>query len=222
MSATPHSRSPTPTPTRTSASTSTPPSTSTAAAPPSAPSPSTYFSYPVSHVVSSLYRRLTDSTLPISTSTSTPGIHPASNGLYTPPPPPPPHLRRTASPFQPPPLTPLSLKIKGINPRTSSTQILSRALAEEIRLLLPPRLQLAESWLLAYSLEEDGVSLGTLYQKCASSEFPPWSSFVLVVRDAAGGVRGLSSSTPPAPSTRCFLFLWSDRRKAKNPLLKLT
>lgn len=166
MSSTPHNHgSPTPT--------STPPLAQ--------PSSSSYLSYPVSHVVSSLYRRLTDSALP-----PNPRATPSTNnGLYTPP-------RRTASPFQPPPLTPLSLR--GFDSRTS-TPILSRTLAEEIRLLLPPRLQLVESWVLAYSLEQDGVSLGTLYHKCASPNLPLQSSFVLVVRDAAGGVR-ISLSSP--------------------------
>jgi hypothetical protein len=148
--------------------------------PPQAPPSTSYLSYPVSHVVSSLYRRLTDSTI------SSPPATSRADGVYTPP-------RRTASPFQPPPLTPLSLR--GLDPRTS-TQILSRTLAEEIRLLLPPRLQLADRWELAYSLEQDGVSLGTLYQKCASPNLPSGSSFVLVVRDAAGGVRLVFSSPP--------------------------
>lgn len=169
MSSTPHSHdSPTPS--------STPPLAQ--------PASSSYLSYPVSHVVSSLYRRLTDSALP-----PNPRASPTTNnGLYTPP-------RRTASPFQPPPLTPLSLR--GFDSRTS-TQILSRTLAEEIRLLLPPRLQLVDSWVLAYSLEQDGVSLGTLYHKCASPSLPLQSSFVLVVRDAAGGVRIFS----------CHPLLW--------------
>ncbi|TVY31582.1 Oxidation resistance protein, partial [Lachnellula subtilissima] len=79
-------------------------------------------------------------------------------GVYTPP-------YRTASPFQPPPLYPVSLK--GWHEGTaSSARLLSRGLAEEIRLLVPPRLQLCEEWNLVYSLEEDGVSLGTLYKKC--------------------------------------------------------
>lgn len=69
-----------------------------------------------------------------------------------------------------------------------SAQILSTALAEEIRLLVPPRLQLAETWQLVYSLEEDGVSLATLYNKCGAGSLPKRSSFVLAVRDAAGGV----------------------------------
>lgn len=152
-------------------------------------STSSYLSYPVSHVVSGLYRRLTDPSTSTSTTSRTsqppPSIN-TQNGVYTPP-------QRTASPFQPPPLTPLSLNgIPTSSPR--SAQILSRALAEEIRLLVPPRLQLAEIWSLVYSLENDGVSLATLYKKCSAPEVPKRSSFVLVIRDAAGGV-----SVPSSP-----------------------
>lgn len=168
------------TPTHTSTTTSTPPD-------PSSQPTSSYLSYPVSHVVSALYRRLTEpSPHPPpaqSTSRQQSSTPPRSmpNGLYTQP-------HRTASPFQPPPLSPLSLA--GFDPATSpSAQILSRALAEEIRLLVPPRLQLADTWSLVYSLEQDGVSLATLYNKCASADLPKSSSFVLVIRDAAGGVR---------------------------------
>ena len=150
-------------------------------------STSSYLSYPVSHVVSGLYRRLTEPTPPESssiTSSSRPPPLKMYNGVYTPP-------HRTASPFQPPPLTPLSLV--GIPSGTpESAQILSRALAEEIRLLVPPRLQLAETWQLVYNLEEDGVSLATLYNKCTSPSVPKRGSFVLVIRDAAGGVSSAS------------------------------
>jgi hypothetical protein len=96
--------------------------------------------------------------------------------VYTPP-------YRNASPYRPPPLYPVTLK--GYEP--TSTPLLSRALAEEIRLLVPPRLQLCEEWNLVYSLEQDGVSLGTLYKKCFD-----WrglrNGFVLVVKDGDGGV----------------------------------
>ncbi|KAL8811480.1 MAG: hypothetical protein Q9223_001660, partial [Gallowayella weberi] len=135
-----------------------------------------YFSYPVSHVVSGLYRRLTEPDRVPHTGVLPPPSLNTHNGIYTPP-------QRTASPFQPPPLTPLTLKPGGAS---SSSLILTRALAEEIRLLVPPRLQLAESWSLAYSLEEDGVSLTTLYSKCASTSIPKGSSFILVIKDAAG------------------------------------
>lgn len=148
------------------------------------PTSSNYLSYPVSHVVSGLYRRLTEPSPNRSTTiprlqthnTSEQDLaHDIPNGVYTPP-------HRTASPFQPPPLTPLTL-----SGATSST-ILSRTVAEEIRLLVPPRLQLAEQWSLAYSLEEDGVSLATLYNKCAAPGISRDASFVLVVQDGAGGV----------------------------------
>lgn len=144
--------------------------------------PTSYLSYPVSHVVSGLYRRLTEpspnrSAIPrLQTHTSDQDLaKDMPNGVYTPP-------HRTASPFQPPPLTPLTLC------GSTSSTILSRAVAEEIRLLIPPRLQLAEQWSLAYSLEEDGVSLGTLYNRCAAPNVPRDASFVLVVQDGAGGV----------------------------------
>ena len=160
--------------------------------PPSSKTPTSYLSYPVSHVVSGLYRRLTE---PSPNRSATPRLHSHTSdqdsandmheGVYTPP-------HRTASPFQPPPLTPLTL-----SGSTSSSTVLSKAVAEEIRLLLPPRLQLAEQWSLAYSLEQDGVSLGTLYNKCASPEIPRDASFVLVVQDGAGGVSALTF-----PSTR--------------------
>ncbi|KAI4127616.1 MAG: hypothetical protein LQ338_003111 [Usnochroma carphineum] len=159
-----------------------------------------YLSYPVSHVVSGLYRRLTE---PPQSKPSPPPSLDLYNGVYTPP-------RRTASPFQPPPLTPLTL-----NPAkaSSSSLILTRALAEEIRLLVPPRLQLSETWSLVYSLEEDGVSLTTLYNKCAAPSVPQSSSFVLVVKDAAGGIFGAYLTDPPRPSSSSFYgtgecFLW--------------
>ena len=166
-------------------STSNPASTTGSSSRSPSQTPTSYLSYPVSHVVSGLYRRLTEPSphrtpvtrLQTNTSDQDLATKDMSNGVYTPP-------HRTASPFQPPPLTPLTLS----SASSSSTTILSRAVAEEIRLLIPPRLQLVEHWSLTYSLEEDGVSLGTLYNKCASPEVPRDASFVLVVQDGAGGV----------------------------------
>jgi len=156
-------------------------------------STSSYLSYPVTHIASSLYRRLTDPTPAPSVAKNPSSIRPpplqmhSNNGIYTP-------SHRTASPFQPPPLTPLSL-VGTPEGALESAQILTKALAEEIRLLVPPRLQLAGTWRLVYNLEEDGVSLATLYNKCAEPDVPKTGAFVLVVRDAAGGVGLL----PPRP-----------------------
>ncbi|KAL2076106.1 hypothetical protein VTL71DRAFT_1049 [Oculimacula yallundae] len=125
------------------------------------------------------------------------------DGVYTPP-------YRTASPFQPPPLYPVNLK--GYHTSTpESAKLLSRALAEEIRLLVPPRLQLCEEWNLVYSLEEDGVSLGTLYKKCDELRGLR-NGFVLVVKDGEGGLFGAYLTEAPHPAPHYFgtgeCFLW--------------
>ena len=179
-----------------------------------------YFSYPVTHVVSGLYRRFTDNSS--SSESSSGNMHnPMSNntsrtpGVFTP--------VRTASPFQPPPLTPLtlassfdSLSEPEPNPDPDSLQqLLTRALAEEIRLLVPARLQLVDTWRLAYSLDRDGASLGTLYAKCKdAASRSPRAGFVLVVRDASpnGAVFGAYMTDPPHPNNHYYgtgeCFLW--------------
>ena len=157
----------------------------------------------VSNMANSLYRRFTDQSAPRSQSRSSrhstrqPSTPPGSempNGFYTPP-------HRHASPFQPPPLTPLTLSDSDPNSR-----VLSKAIAEEIRLLVPGRLQLAETWDLVYSLEHDGVSLATLYHKCSSPKLARGSGFILVVQDAAGSVSSCSACPScMSASTRTML-----------------
>lgn len=178
-----------------------------------------YFSYPVGRVVSGLYRRLTDPPQKMRNKNS--NNHNTMNqftssasSLFTP--------KRTASPFQPPPLTPLTL-------RSSSTQthqhILSRALAEEIRLLVPPRLQLVDTWRLAYSLERDGSSLSTLYDNCrqVAADRNPRAGYVLVVRDSSdgGAVFGAYLTDAPHPSSHFYgtgeCFLWRASVLASTP-----
>ncbi|GLI76872.1 oxidation resistance protein 1 [Penicillium ochrochloron] len=169
---------------------------------------SQYFSYPVSHVVSGLYRRLTDPNIPTTTMPSSLpwSTSSSSSEIFTP--------RRTASPFQPPPLTPLTLTI----PRGADLlqqQLLTRALAEEIRLLVPARLQLVETWRLAYSLDRDGASLHTLYDHCQQfSHRSPRAGYVLVLRDSSpsGAVFGAYMTDVPHPDSQFFgtgeCFLW--------------
>lgn len=158
-------------------------------------SSSSYFTYPVSYAVSGLLRRLSHdpnnasnkdaASRTTSLSQSAHNID-SMNGVFTPP-------RRKLSPFQPPPLTPLSLK-GWKSSTTQSAKLLTKALAEEIRLLVPPRLQLVDEWDLAYSLEQNGVSLATLYEK--SDDYRgKRGGFVLVVQDASGGVRYIHSRT---------------------------
>ncbi|OJJ00114.1 hypothetical protein ASPVEDRAFT_128409 [Aspergillus versicolor CBS 583.65] len=188
-------------------------------------SAASYFSYPVTHVVSGLYRRLTDP--PTSNngnmmsrlrrnnadpSSSSSSISSTSQyPVFTP--------VRTVSPFQPPPLTPLTLLANEEStaiPLAPQNQLLSRALAEEIRLLVPPRLQLVDTWRLAYSLDRDGASLSTLYDNCREvSSRSPRAGYVLVIRDAspsASTVFGAYMTDPPHPDAHYFgtgeCFLW--------------
>jgi len=64
---------------------------------------------------------------------------------------------------------------------------MSKSLAEEIRLLVPPRLQLVDTWRLGYSLEQNGSSLKSLF-----AAVEEWrgkrGGFVLVVKDGSGSV----------------------------------
>lgn len=108
--------------------------------------------------------------------------------------------RRIASPFRPPPLDPLVLH--GYRDQTDDTaRLLSSTVAEEIRTMLPERLRIIDDWHLIYSLEQDGASLATLYQKSREYESGHGRrvGFVLVVKDQEGGV---SLSPFPFP----FLF----------------
>jgi hypothetical protein len=92
-------------------------------------------------------------------------------------------------------------------------KLLSKALAEEIRLLLPPRLQLVDEWSLAYSLEQNGVSLGTLYKK--SDDYRgKRGGFVLVIRDGSGGVR---SPNPFCSYALLISFLRSSAHTSPTP-----
>jgi TLD len=172
-----------------------------------------YFSYPVSRVMSGLYRRLTDPPRESSPKTTMS----SSSSIYTP--------QRTASPFQPPPLTPLTLASTSSSNENGNGKILSRALAEEIRLLVPPRLQLVDSWRLAYSLERDGSSLATIYETCRQvAEHNPRAGYVLVVRDASdgGAVFGAYLTDAPHPSSHFYgtgeCFLWRASVLASTPV----
>lgn len=169
---------------------------------------SSYLPTSLTSTVSSLLRRINSSpstsTTP-STSLQSSQHLPVPGAIYAPPPQPP----RQASPFQPPPLTPLSLS----GHRPSTARLLTRSLAEEIRLLVPPRLQLQENWELAYSLDQDGVSLATLYKKCSLlAEDRRRGGWVLVVKDAGGGTFGAYLSDPPKPGPHYYgtgeCFLW--------------
>lgn len=103
------------------------------------------------------------------------------DGVYTPP-----QITRQASPMRPPPLEPIILK--GFREDTpAEARLLTPAIAEEIRIMVPARLGIVDEWNLVYSLDQDGASLATLYEKCGRYEGRR-VGFVLVVKDCEGGV----------------------------------
>ena len=170
-----------------------------------------WFTHPITYTVSGLARRLSEDEAPTPLAQALSANYNGSmtdptTGVYHPPSQP----KRRLSPFQPPPLTPLSLK--GYKEGTrGKARLLSRALAEEIRLLLPPRLQLMDHWQLAYSLEQNGSTLSTLYNLCDAHRGKR-GGFVLVVRDAGGGIFGAYLTDPPKPQPHYYgsgeCFLW--------------
>ena len=169
-------------------------SESTPTTPPLSPSLLSTFTYPVSYTVSGLLRRIAEDTAPTPLARALSAnfngsMTDPSNGVFHP-------AKRRLSPFQPPPLTPLTLS--GYKENTHSrSRLLSKALAEEIRLLVPPRLQLVDTWRLGYSLEQDGSSLGSLYGLCETYRGKR-GGYVLVVRDGGGSVSDLFHSSPSA------------------------
>ncbi|KAK3620462.1 oxidation resistance protein 1 [Elasticomyces elasticus] len=170
-----------------------------------------YFTEPLTYSLTSIARRLSEDEAPTPLAKALSAQYNGSlmdvnNGVYHPPQP----TIRRPSPFQPPPLTPLSLR--GYRDTTGrKARLLSRAVAEEIRLLIPPRLQLQDHWTLVYSMEQNGSSLSTLY-KLADVHRGKRAGFVLVIRDAGGGTFGAYLTDTPNVQPHYYgsgeCFLW--------------
>ncbi|AOA62951.1 hypothetical protein PP7435_CHR2-1276 [Komagataella phaffii CBS 7435] len=115
-------------------------------------------------------------------------------------------------PFDPP-LT--GLELNGYK-NTTKQRLLHKELAEDLRLHLPARLQVTHNWNLLYSLEQDGISLNTLYKKMRPlpSEINKRYGYLLVIRDSHHNVFGAYVSDYLRPIERkqyygngeCFLW----------------
>ncbi|KAH8822627.1 TLD-domain-containing protein [Flagelloscypha sp. PMI_526] len=83
-----------------------------------------------------------------------------------------------------------SVKLEGR--KLSTSPILDVPLADEIRPSLPAIPRLARTWTLLYSLDQDGISLRTLYDKCDLTKRPPPkpASTLLVIRDSDDAIFG--------------------------------
>ncbi|KAK6347023.1 oxidation resistance protein 1 [Orbilia brochopaga] len=128
-------------------------------------------------------------------------------------------LHRQHSPYLPPALAPLAFAgLPSLSASTSSSVLLTKTIAEEIRSLLPPRLQLHGTWTLMYSLDQHGVSLSTLYSRLGKG------AFVFVVKDTSDGVFGAFTNESIHPSSgryygtgECFLWKASTLPSANSP-----
>ena len=178
-----------------------------------------YFTDPFSYTASSVFRRLSEDEAPTPLARALSANFNGSMtdptlGVYHPLTLP----KRKLSPFNPPPLTPLALL--GYKDSTSRrARLLSKAVAEEIRLLIPPRLQLQDHWQLLYSIEQNGSTLSTLYS--LSDAFRgKRGGFVLVIRDSTGSTFGAYLSDGPKIQPHYYgngeCFLW---RAFKLPAL---
>ncbi|KAK3113104.1 oxidation resistance protein 1 [Teratosphaeriaceae sp. CCFEE 6253] len=179
-----------------------------------------YFTEPVAYTLSGIARRLSEDEAPTAVARALSANYNGSmqdptNGVYHPPQ----YQMRRPSPFQPPPLTPLSLR--GYKDTTrGKARLLSKAVAEEIRLLVPARLQLMDHWTLTYSMEQNGSTLSTLYS-LASAYRGKRAGFVLVIRDTGGSVFGAYLTDAPVPQPHYYgsgeCFLWRAFRLPSLP-----
>ncbi|KAJ5538506.1 TLDc [Penicillium frequentans] len=163
-------------------------------------SAASYFSYPVSHVVSGLYRRLTDPSIaapamPSTSSWSSPDVFtPPPNRLTLPTTTSDPSHPHNSQKRRPPPAA-------TSNPRTGRGDPPPRSTAP------PTRRELA--------LDRDGASLATLYDNCEEfSHRSPRAGYVLVIRDSSptSAVFGAYMTDAPHPNSQFFgtgeCFLW--------------
>ncbi|CAR29435.1 hypothetical protein ZYGR_0AD01170 [Zygosaccharomyces rouxii] len=108
-----------------------------------------------------------------------------------------------------PPIT-----LNGYSPGTKR-RLLTPEMCDEIRTLMPTRIQLYTDWNLLYSLEQHGSSLQSLYHNVTpKSKSPMRVGYVLVIKDSKQGIFGAYSNEPFHPTSdrryygngECFLW----------------
>ncbi|KDN44372.1 TLD-domain-containing protein [Tilletiaria anomala UBC 951] len=83
--------------------------------------------------------------------------------------------------------------------REETSEVIEQWHAARIQAALPPRLQLGKTWRLVYSLDQHGISLGTLYHNVAKALDPTLAKkSVAGLQDAEGWLRGASAETQGA------------------------
>ncbi|ORY79481.1 TLD-domain-containing protein [Protomyces lactucae-debilis] len=121
-------------------------------------------------------------------------------------------------PIRPPPLAALQLK-----PTPQGPCFLTCAIADEIRNLLPQRLQVHDRWQCIYNLNVHGVSLGTLYHHCFAyrDRLGERPGFVVAVQDRQGQVFGAYVNEYLRPEAGFYgngeCFLWKVQSAHPGP-----
>lgn len=109
-------------------------------------------------------------------------------------------------------------KVKLVARNPDVEVVMTEAIGELLREHLPPRIRLAESWNLAYSLDQHGISITTLYQKVKGK-----GPLIMAVRDNSSQVFGAYLSETLIPRSGYYgtgeCFLWrvipvSERNKS--------
>ncbi|SCU88109.1 LAMI_0D08812g1_1 [Lachancea mirantina] len=109
---------------------------------------------------------------------------------------------------------PLPVYLNGVKD-TTKHRLLTPEMCDEIRSLMPTRIQLYTDWRLVYSLEQHGASLRSLYDNIApDGKQSARVGYVLVVEDKKGGIFGAYTNEHfrPTDNRRYYgngeCFLW--------------
>ncbi|CAD1783749.1 similar to Saccharomyces cerevisiae YPL196W OXR1 Protein of unknown function required for normal levels of resistance to oxidative damage, null mutants are sensitive to hydrogen peroxide [Maudiozyma barnettii] len=98
---------------------------------------------------------------------------------------------------------------------TTKNRLLTVGMCDEIRMLMPPRIQLYNEWTLLYSLEQHGASLHSLYANVTpDDDVNRRIGYVIVIKDRQNGIFGAYSNEPWLPhehkryygNGECFLW----------------
>lgn len=99
---------------------------------------------------------------------------------------------------------------------TTKNRLLTTRMCDEIRMLMPARIQLYNEWTLLYSLEQHGASLHSLYSNVTpgDDDVNRRIGYVIIIKDRHDGIFGAYSNEPWLPhehkryygNGECFLW----------------